>query len=532
MKIVRLRRITTDATKTPRRLARVFCSVCFLAAFVAAFGAFGSARGNQGPIRFGNVMGAKIIIVTNTNDSGPGSLRDALAAANNGDTIDATGLAGAILLTSGELQITHSVTIIGPGPGNLAINGTDTFRVLENFVSNVIISGVTITQGFAADNNGGGGILNHGGLTLSDSIVTHCATPRHNNQEGGGIFNGGGAALTLTGSTVTGNRAGCAGGGIYSTNAQLTVTNSTISSNGACGCGLALHCSGSGGGISCSGGTLEVTNTMISGNHAGGGGGISCDSVTVTVSNSTLSGNVGECGGGGISSGNGQLTVINSTISGNGSGGDCERGFGGGINSYAENLTVRNCTISGNSTNTGSGGIATGGNLIVTNSTFSDNSGGIYIFQGVAQIGDTVLNAGEFLAIYNEGGIVTSLGYNLASDDGGGVLIGPGDQINTDPVLGPLQDNGGSTFTHALLPGSPALNAGDPKFTPPPFFDQRGPGFDRVVNGRVDIGSFEVQTGSPPTPTPTLTATATATPGVTPRPSPTPKPRPTATPRL
>src|SRR5436309_2189683 len=66
--------------------------------------------------------------------------------------------------------------------------------------------------------------------------------------------------------------------------------------------------------------------------------------------------------------------------------------------------------------------------------------------------------------------------------------------IFSDPLLGPLQDNGGSTFTHELLSGSLAINAGDPNFTPPPFFDQRGPGFDRVVNGRIDIGSFEVQT--------------------------------------
>src|SRR4029077_16101668 len=85
---------------------------------------------------------------------------------------------------------------------------------------------------------------------------------------------------------------------------------------------------------------------------------------------------------------------------------------------------------------------------------------------------------------------VTSHGYNISSDDGSGFLIGPGDQINTDPLLGPLQDNGGPTLTHLLLPGSPAINAGNPGFTPPPFFDQRGPGFDRVVNGRVDIGSL------------------------------------------
>jgi hypothetical protein len=81
-------------------------------------------------------------------------------------------------------------------------------------------------------------------------------------------------------------------------------------------------------------------------------------------------------------------------------------------------------------------------------------------------------------------------------------LTGPGDQINTDPLLGPLQNNGGPTLTHALSLGSPAIDAGDPSFTPPPLYDQRGPGFWRVRNGRIDIGSFEVQAGTTPTPTP------------------------------
>jgi hypothetical protein len=85
----------------------------------------------------------------------------------------------------------------------------------------------------------------------------------------------------------------------------------------------------------------------------------------------------------------------------------------------------------------------------------------------------------------------TSLGYNISSDDGGGVLSGPGDQINTNPLLGPLQDNGGPTFTHALLPGSPAIDAGDPNYTPPPSTDQRG--YPRLYNGRIDIGSVELQ---------------------------------------
>jgi Right handed beta helix region len=502
---------------TRGRLRRIFCSLFLLAAVVAAVGAVASPRANR-------VSPGNVITVTNTNDSGPGSLRDALATATDGNTIDATGVTGTILLTSAELQVTHNVAISGPGTGSLAVNGNHTFRVFENFASGVTISTLTITNGFAADNNGGGGVLNHGGLTLGDSIVSNCATPRGNNQEGGGIFNDAGATLTLTGSTVTGNGAGCAGGGIYSTNAQLTVTNSTISSNSACGCGFGLHCGGSGGGISSHDGTLEVTNSMISGNHADGGGGISSDSVMVTVSNSTISGNIGGCSGGGISIGNGQLTVINSsTISGNLTWGDpCEHGIGGGIYSYAENLTVINSTISSNGASSG-GGIANSGNLTITNSTFTDNSaygGAIYNFAGAAQIEDSVLKAGEFGTIVNAGGSVLSLGHNIASDDGGGVLIGPGDQINTDPLVGPLQNNGGPTFTHALLPGSPAINAGEPNFTPPPFFDQRGPGFHRLVNSRIDIGSFEVQG---PTPTPSATPT--------PRPSPIPRPRPTPTPR-
>src|SRR5207244_1875713 len=140
--------------------------------------------------------------------------------------------------------------------------------------------------------------------------------------------------------------------------------------------------------------------------------------------------------------------------------------------------------------------------------------------------GNTVLKAGAGANISNNGGMVTSHGYNVCSDNGGGFLNGPGDQINTDPILGPLQDNGGPTFTHELLTGSPAIDAGDPNFTPPPYYDQRGPVFWRVRNGRIDVGSFEVQSGSTPTPTPTATATPTPRTHPTPRSRPTPRLRP------
>jgi hypothetical protein len=146
--------------------------------------------------------------------------------------------------------------------------------------------------------------------------------------------------------------------------------------------------------------------------------------------------------------------------------------------------------------------------LTITNSTFSNNSaylaGTIHNSAAPLVVTNTVFKAGALGANIVNTGTGKSRGYNLSNDDGGGYLTGLGDQINTDPLLGPLQDNGGTTLTHALLPGSPAINAGDPNFTPPPGQDQRG--YPRVVNGRIDSGSFEVQATTPtPSPTPTLT---------------------------
>ena len=180
------------------------------------------------------------------------------------------------------------------------------------------------------------------------------------------------------------------------------------------------------------------------------------------------------------------------------------------------------------------GGIFAVGTVNISNSTFSDNyiisfgnGGGIYN-RATLEIGNTIVNkTGQGENIFNSGGTITSAGYNLSNDDGGGYLNGPGDLINTDPLLGPLQDNGGPTQTYALLPGSPAIDAGDPSFAPPPWFDQRGPDFYRLRNDRIDIGSFEVQEGPAVTPTPTPAPTPTATP----RSGPTPRSRPSLPPR-
>ena len=197
--------------------------------------------------------------------------------------------------------------------------------------------------------------------------------------------------------------------------------------------------------------------------------------------------------GGGIyndgSGGSASLTILNSTVSGNSA-----YSAGGAIyndsgNAGSATLTIRNSTIDNNlsvHTLPFHGGAGGG---VIKNSTISGNDNGGISTQAM-EIGNTILDGNTGA---NIDGTATSLGYNISSDDGGGNLTGPGDQINTAPLIGPLQDNGGPTLTHALLPGSPAINAGDPNFTPPPFSDQGGSPSVRVFNGRIDIGAFEVQ---------------------------------------
>ena len=377
----------------------------------------------------GHAFPANTIVVTNTSDSGPGSLRDALAIANDGDTIDATGISGTISLTSGELQITHAVTINGPGPQSLLVVGGGT-RVFDNLASDVTISGFFISGGSAPGDNGGG-ILNEGGNSATLSL-NNCVVAGNSADFGAGIFNFNGK-LRVNKCTINGNAAAFSGGGIansaFDGAATLIITNSTISSN-----------------------FTDIKDGKDGGGITNGAGGSALAVASVIVINSTLSGNSANKNGGGIA----------------------------------------------NAADVGQFARAT-----ITHSTFSDNSAGFNangdsIYNAGAaefEIGSTILNLNQATFGHNifNAGRATSLGYNLSNDDGAGILTGPGDQINTDPELFHLQDNGGPTFTQKPLPGSPAIDAGDPSFTPPPFFDQRGPAFQRVSGSRIDIGSLEVQ---------------------------------------
>jgi len=391
---------------------------------------------------------ATTLIVTNTNDSGPGSLRQALADVNDGDSID-FAVTGTIGLTSGELLVDKAIMISGPGAGNLAVNGNAKSRVFHVTGGNVTISGLTITNGDASENLPGGGIYNdHSTLTVNNSTISGNLAG-----QGGGICNdgqmGGTAALQIDNSRMSGNSAGL-GGAIFN-NAEFSgyavaqINSSSIAGNA---------------------GTAIFSLACIENQ---------CGQATVQVDNSTLTGN---SGGGIFADPRSDLEIGNSTLSDN---------EGGLVNYYSG---------------------------FISNSTLNESFGNDIHNEGFVTINNAVLKVGPSgHSIVNVVGVgtVKSLGYNLSSDDGGGYLTGPGDQINADPMLGPLQDNGGPTLTHALLPGSPAIDSGDPNFTPPPFFDQRGQGFDRVRGNRIDVGSFEVQ--------------------ALPRPTPTPRPRPTPVPR-
>jgi hypothetical protein len=359
----------------------------------------------------------------------------------------------------------------------------------------------------------GGGLYNRSALTVTGSTLSGNSAG-----VGGGIYSS--ATLTVSNSTLSGNSATYEGGGIFSS-ATLTVSNSTLSDNSSAG----INGSG-GGGIYNYASLTVISNSILSDNSArDGGGGIYNNYGTLTVSNSTLSGN--SAGGGGIRNG-GTLTVSNSTLSGN-------SGDGGGGIYNGGTLTVSNSTLSGNSAGFGNGGgIYSGGTLTVSNSTLSGNSadvgagidtyftlpvtltnvtltanrasalvGGLLVGSGSPVLHNTLI-AGNFRGtgttrddVY--GSLNPSGDYNLIGDGTGmtglvngvnGNLVGSADNP-IDPLLGPLDDNGGPTLTHALLPGSPAIDAGNNAYATD--WDQRGPGYPRIVNGIIDIGAFEYQ---------------------------------------
>ena len=419
---------------------------------------------------------ATALVVNDTGDASDATIGDGICATAAGvctlraaldeanariycGTVSITfSVTGQITLTNGALVVAHGMNINGPGAGQLTVRrsmavGTPSFRILTVQSAGVAtISGLTISGG--SGTGFGSGIFTDGTLTLNGVAVS--GNTASDGARGGGIYVSSGTVL-LNASSVTGNSVvnGGSGGGIYINAGTVSLIGSTVSGNTAS--------TGSGAGIH-NGGVLMAVNSTISGNAA-------------NTSAGSLGGGIYTTGGNGVS-----VTLVNSTISGN------NAGAGGGICTFGP-LALTNTTVAGNNAANG-------------------NGGGILIFNPTTVTLKNTIVAANTLGAGGVGpdlsGTFSSQDYNLIGNTAGATFTGTTTHniSNVNPLLGPLGPNGGPTLTHALLTCSPALNAGNNALaldqnSSPLLTDQRGAGFNRVSNGTVDIGAFEVQASAP-----------------------------------
>jgi CSLREA domain-containing protein len=475
---------------------------------------------SSGPA-FSHTAGHKV--VNSLADPGDGTcdarqctLREAINDPASTEISFAPGLTGAITLArpaagGGLLEIEKALTITGPSTGIIIQRrSTDPeFRILRvGSAGTVVLTNLTLRGG--KTDRVGGGIINFGTLALTNSTVAGNAAAIV-----GGIDNHG--ALTLAHSRVANNF----GAGIGNHNDHtLTLTNSVVAHNSGVGIGndggtLALTNStiayNSNGGIGNSGAAI-LTHTRITGNSAMEGGGIS-NAGGLTLTNSTVARNSAATGGGIANSEPGGVTITNSAVVDNSAtqegGGILNQAFG--FCRTSADVTLTNSTVSGNSAGRG-GGISNSGpcsaGVGLSNSTVARNSatqegGGIRLasFEGGAGLTNSLVAqnsapTGPDVLVHPSPESDVVARFNLIGDGtGSGITNTDGNQVGKvspnsspiDPRLGPLADNGGPTLTHALLLGSPAIDAAS---TPDcPTTDQRG--VLRPQGAACDIGSYE-----------------------------------------
>ncbi len=393
------------------------------------------------------------ITVTNNADSGAGSLRQAIISASAGDTIifDSSLAGQVILLTSGTLSINKNLTIDGSAlTSQISISGNNAVSVFA--VSNnatVTLRGVTVING-SATNGAGGSVASGSTLNVDRCIFSGNVASNF----GGGIYNTG--TLNITTSRFTNNRASWGGG--LENRATLTVTDTTFSSNTA---------TSGGAGIETYGGAVTINRSAFTNNTSTNGGAIGS--------------------GGGFQSdpGTGNVLLTNVTFSGNLAGGSADDG-GGGIMSYGGTLFLTNVTLANNTSASHGGGISTASGYATTinlnNSIISGNT----------------RSSGTADDLY---GTFNSQDYNLIGVLTGTTLTGTTTHnlVGQNPQLNTLADNGGGTFSRALLPGSPAIDAipsGTNGCAGTLTVDQRNrtrPVSYPDYSGGCDIGAFELQ---------------------------------------
>lgn len=508
----------------------IIAGIC---AFAFALFVFGAPAAHAKP----NAAITVNTLVDTVATDGVCSLREAIQSANAGmpvgncasgvigpDTITITAT-GTIALGSALPDIIQDVDIVGPGAGLLTVSGSNAYRVFKvNSGIKVNLSGVTVANGFVFSSNGAG-LLNAGTMTMTNVFFFNNLT---DGGWGGGINNDG--KLSIINSDIYSNSIVTAGdGGGINNYGTLTVTNTNVFSNVVTGSlvnggGIANSVTatmsivnsalynntvptGGGGAIyvnSTSAIPVMISNTVLYSNTAKGAGGIFINFGSMQIISTTIRDNTagsasctGSCRGGGIAN-HGSVTITNSTISGNKAIGDVVSGAGDGGGLHVGGMTMLdNVTVSGNTATNGGGGIGTqpGGTINLNNATITKNTaesgGGIQVIGGTLNFKNTVI-AGNIGTVQwsdcSNTGTVNSQDYNFIGDPTGCTISGTTVHNQSgDPKLAPLASWGGPTKTHALLPGSPALNNGNPATCL--STDQRG--ILRPVGPACDIGAFE-----------------------------------------
>jgi predicted outer membrane repeat protein len=436
---------------------------------------------------------AATLTVTSSADSGAGSLRATVAAAGAGDVIqfDAS-LTGQVILLASQITVNKALTIEGPGADKITISGGKRSRIL-NVTAPLTLSGATLKNGL-----GDGAALF---VLRTRAIVSRCDFVENNapNGVGAAIYNPG-SPLDLTNCKFLRNTAGGFGiGGAFfgGSGVAVTMTDCVFSENSAHDGGAIfadgpltmVRCNFTGNSIPTDGiaGAVyneyftTITGCVFTSNSAGDGGeggalfigdGVIRDSL---IANNRVGSTKGYTAQGAGIWNFGTLRIENSTIANNASGAQSQ---GAGI--YNDGvLILDNCTLAGNSTGAFSSG------------------GGIFNEYGApVTVANTIMARNSAATGSDLYGTFTSRGFNLIGNTDGNTGATANDFVNVDPLLGPLQDNGGTTATMALLPRSVAIDHGDPAFdpnafTPPMATDQRGG--SRMIENRLDIGAFEAE---------------------------------------
>jgi len=479
--------------------------------------------------------------VTNNNDSGPGSLRQAVADANanpGDDQITIVDGLGPIVLTTGQLTVTETVTIVGPASkqtidanSNSRIFGLtdqDETLTLRNLA---LANGSTTAAGQSpitceAGTGQGGAVCARGGLTIENATVTNSSTTG-NYADGGGIFVGRSANFsdcTLTGNSTGGDEAG--GGAVFLRNLSGTTANldsCTISNNqtggqNADGGGIYAYSginlsdsvvSGNQvlGNFSYGAGLFErfmgnnatITNSVIRNNSSdvfygrGGGAYLSADALVrdTTISGNSTQGNSSR--GGGLVLGSGS-SLINSTVSGNSTAGSGSQG--GGIYQRAGTLDVINSTITDNAASGGGGGIdminrfgASSATLNLESAFLAGNQSSAGNFESQGTGDDTLTVNASFSVFGDPAGEITGTSEMVILDDTL-ELAALANNGCTQPAGAPGSQE--CVVTHAAAIDSPVIDAGSNPLGL--AGDQRGADFPRVVAAAADIGALEIDT--------------------------------------